>query len=255
MPDQPYISLIFPAYNEARRIANTVEEAKQYFESRGFTYEIIVSADGDDGTREIVAEMAKSDATLKVIGSVERRGKGFGIRQAIPMANGQIVGFADADNKTPIAEFDKVEPLLRTNAIVIGSRGLKGSRIENPQPLYRQWGSRGFGIFMHVVVGLNDIIDTQCGFKFFQRHVAVDLFSRQQIDGYMYDVEILYLARKAGYSIAQVPVRWRDDGDSRLQLVSGNIRNAVDIFRIRFGNVRRHTQPMAEASAAPSKQP
>jgi dolichyl-phosphate beta-glucosyltransferase len=255
MSDQPYVSLIFPAYNEAKRIASTVVEAKQYFQSRGFTHEIIVSADGDDGTREIIADMAKSDSTLKVLGSVERRGKGYGIRMAIPLATGQIVGFADADNKTPIDEFDKVEPLLRTNDMVIGSRGLKESLIEKSQPFYRQLGSRGFGIFMHLVVGLNDIIDTQCGFKFFQRHVAVYLFSRQRIDGYMYDVEILYLARKAGYSIAQVPVRWRDDGDSRLQLVSGNIRNGIDIFRIRFGGLGRQAQPIAEASPAASKQP
>lgn|SRR5690606_29659687 len=253
MPEQPYVSLIFPAYNEAKRIADTIGSAKEYFEARGFTHEIIVSADGDDGTREIVAEMAKTDPTLKVIGSVERRGKGYGIRQAIPLTSGQIVGFADADDKTPIEEFDKVEPLLRTNDIVIGSRGLRESRIERPQPFYRQIGSRGFGIFMHLVIGLNDIIDTQCGFKFFQRHVAVDLFSRQKIDGYMYDVEILYLARKRGYSIAQVPVRWRDDGDSRLQLVSGNIRNAMDIFRIRFGA----TSPKAQTVTSPaaSKQP
>lgn len=255
MSENPYVSLIFPAYNEAQRIASTIGEAKQYFEARGFTHEIIVSADGDDGTREIVAEMAQTDSTLKVLGSVERRGKGYGIRQAIPLTSGQIVGFADADNKTPIDEFDKFEPLLRTNDIVIGSRGLSESRIERPQPFYRQVGSRAFGIFMHLVVGLNDIIDTQCGFKFFQRQVAVDLFSRQKIDGYMYDVEILYLARKAGYSLAQVPVRWRDDGDSRLQLVSGNIRNGMDIFRIRFGGVGRQTQPETEASPTASKQP
>ena len=254
MPDQPYVSLIFPAYNEARRIAGTIGEAKQYFEARGFTYEIIISADGNDGTREIVAEMAKSDPGLKVIGSVERLGKGYGIRQAIPLASGQIVGFADADNKTPIDEFDKVKPLLEQNDIVIGSRGLKESQIERPQPLHRQLGSRGFGIFMHLVVGLNDIIDTQCGFKFFRRPVAVDLFERQQIDGYMYDVEILYLARKTGYSIAQVPVRWRDDGDSRLQLVSGNIRNAMDIFRIRFGSTHKRTEPTAESNTAASNQ-
>jgi dolichyl-phosphate beta-glucosyltransferase len=251
--EQPLISLIFPAYNESRRIAGTIAEAKSYFEARGFSHEIIVSADGTDGTREIVAEMAKTDPTLKVIGSTERRGKGYGIRQAVPLTTGRIVGFADADNKTPIAEFDKIEPLLRTHDIVIGSRGLPESRIERPQAFYRQLGSKGFGIFMHLVVGLSDIIDTQCGFKFFQRPIALDLFSRQKIDGYMYDVEILYLARKAGYSIAQVPVRWRDDGDSRLQLVSGNIRNALDIFRIRFASTSKRTQSSPEASPATTK--
>lgn len=253
MVDQPYISLIFPAYNEAKRIASTIADAKRYFEGRGFSHEIIVSADGDDGTREIVSELAASDPTIKVIGSVDRRGKGYGIRQAIPLCSGQIIGFADADNKTPITEFDKFEPLLQTNDIVIGSRGMKEAQIERRQPWYRQIGSRGFGIFMHLVVGLHDISDTQCGFKFFQRSVAIDLFARQQIDGYMYDVEILYLARRAGYSIAQVPVRWRDDGDSRLQLVSGNIRNAKDIFRIRFGSTSKQAETAQEATVTASK--
>jgi dolichyl-phosphate beta-glucosyltransferase len=118
--------------------------------------------------------------------------------------------------------------------VVIGSRALADSRIEKPQPLYRRLGSRGFHVLMRTVVGLSGITDTQCGFKFFRRDVALDLFRRQRIDGYMFDVEILYLARRAGYRIAQVPVRWRDDGDSRLALLSGNFRNVVDLFRIRF---------------------
>jgi dolichyl-phosphate beta-glucosyltransferase len=231
------ISLIIPAYNEVNCIAQTIKEAKAYFEDQGYSYEVIVSADGSDGTRELVAEMARADPTLKVIGSVERCGKGYGIRQGIMLARGDIVGFVDADNKTPIEEFDSFEPWLRDGyEVVIGSRALPESRIERAQPVYRRLGSSGFGLFMHAVVGLPDIVDTQCGFKFFQRHAAVDLFGRQRIDGYMYDVEILYLAQQAGYRIAQVPVRWRDDGDSRLALLSGNIRNVIDIFRIRFGS-------------------
>jgi len=235
MSTHPQVSLIFPAYNEARSIANTVAEAKHYFETHKLTYEIIVSADGDDGTREIIAELAKNDPTLKVTGGVERLGKGYGLRRAIPLCEGEIIGFADADNKTPIDELDKFLPLLQKGTdLVIGSRGLARSAIERKQPLYRQLGSKGFGIFMHFVIGLHDIVDTQCGFKFFQRNVAIDLFSRQKIDGYMYDVEILYLAKNAKYTIVQIPIRWRDDGDSRLQVLSGNIRNGLDIFRIRL---------------------
>jgi len=229
------ISLIFPAYNEAQRIANTIAEAKRYFEARNLTYEIIVSADGNDGTREIVAELAKNDPTLKVTGGIERLGKGYGLRRAIPLCEGDIIGFADADNKTPIDELDQFLPYLQKGTdLVIGSRGLARSTIERKQPLYRQWGSKGFALFMHLVIGLHDIVDTQCGFKFFQRNVAIDLFARQKINGYMYDVEILYLAKKAGYEIEQIPIRWRDDGDSRLQVLSGNIRNGLDIFRIRL---------------------
>jgi dolichyl-phosphate beta-glucosyltransferase len=236
MPSPLSITLILPAYNESRRIAQTIAEAKSYFERRQQPCEIIVSADGDDGTRELVMEMARTDPSLHVIGNVQRLGKGRGIREAVRVSHGAIIGYADADNKTPIEEFDKVEPLLCEGYdLVIGARALRNSKIERAQPLYRRLGSKGFSLFMHTVVGLPGIVDTQCGFKFFQRPVALDLFSRQRIDGYMFDVEILYLAQKAGYRIAQVPIRWRDDGDSRLVLLGGNLRNVIDIFRIRLG--------------------
>lgn len=229
------ISLIFPAYNEAARIEGTINEAVAYFEKKGLDYEIIVAADGDDGTRDLVNHMSHANSRLKAIGSMERRGKGYGIRQAVKIAQGDVVGFADADNKTPITELDKFLPHLANGVeAVIGSRAQPKSVIERPQPLYRRVGSRGFGIFMHLVVGLRDIPDTQCGFKFFRRRVAKELFAHQKIDGYMFDVEILYLARRGGYCLLQVPVHWRDDGDSRLNLVTGNIRNVWDIFKIRF---------------------
>src|SRR5687767_7693574 len=118
----PFVTLIFPAYNEARRIAGTVGEAIKYFEDRGDAYEIIVAADGDDGTREIVAGIARENPAVKVIGSANRGGKGLGIRNAIFMARGQIIGFSDADNKTPISEFDKLDAALRDGAdMAIGS--------------------------------------------------------------------------------------------------------------------------------------
>jgi len=246
VPHKPSLSLIIPAYNEAKRIAQTVGEARDHFARRNLSCEIIVSADGDDGTRELVAEMAKTDPTLSVIGSPERRGKGHGIRQGVALARGDVIGFVDADNKTPIEEFAKFEPYLHEGyEVVIGSRALPESQIERAQPIHRRLGSKGFGVFMHAVVGLPGIIDTQCGFKFFQRSTALDLFSRQKIDGYMFDVEILYLAQQSGYRIAQVPVRWHDDGDSRLVLLGGNIRNAIDVLRIRFGDSRERRLAVA----------
>ena len=228
------ISLILPAYNEAARIRQTVNEAIDYFDGKNLSYQIVVAADGDDGTREIVHEMGQGNPRIQVIGNNERRGKGYGLRQAMPLCNGKIVGFADADNKTPITELDKFLPLLQDGAdIVIGQRPHGGDLIEKQQSLVRRVGSRGFKVFMHLAVGLYDIYDTQCGFKFFKNAVAHDLFARQLIDGYMYDVEILYLARQSGYDIEQVEVRWADDGDSRLNLIGGNIRNFRDVLKIR----------------------
>jgi glycosyltransferase involved in cell wall biosynthesis len=231
---QPDISLILPAYNEAGCIAGTIEQAVTYFRSRQLTYEIVVAADGDDGTREIVAELGRKDPAIRAIGESARRGKGRGIREAVQIATGAIVGFADADNKVPIEEYDNFVPVFAEGyPMAIGSRALARSRIERSQPWYRRIGSKGFGIFMRIATGLNGISDTQCGFKFFRRDVAKRLFALQKIDDYMYDVEILLLAQYLGYQVREVPVRWRDDGDSRLQLVRGNLRNFRDIVRLR----------------------
>ena len=231
MTSDPDISLILPAYNEARVIAQTVGEAVRYFSSRGLRYEIIVAADGADGTREAVREMARDNPALRAIGENSRRGKGRGIREAVALATGAIVGYADADNKVPIDEFAKFRPRLEQGIeVVMGSR--HRAVIERPQPVYRRVGSYGFYWFMRTAVGLPGIRDTQCGFKFFQRAAAVELFRRQRIDGYMFDVEVLALARRLGYRVEQIPIRWRDDADSRLDLVAGNLRNVRDIFRI-----------------------
>jgi dolichyl-phosphate beta-glucosyltransferase len=179
--------------------------------------------------------MGQSNGRVRALGETERRGKGRAIRKAVALAEKEVIGFADADNKTPIDELDKLLPFLRDGYdLAIGSRKLGASRIEHAQKLYRRLGSRGFRLFMQAAVGLRGIPDTQCGFKFFRRDVAKALFGRQRIDGYMFDVEILYLAQKTGYKLAQVPIRWRDDGDSRLQLLSGNARNVRDLLTIRL---------------------
>jgi dolichyl-phosphate beta-glucosyltransferase len=246
------VSLIIPAYNEVGRIRTTVGEALEYFDARAIPCEIIVSADGTDGTREAAREMAAARPEIKVIGAAERRGKGRGIREAMAIATGDIVGFSDADNKTPITEFDNIAERLRAgDDVVIGSRGMAGARIERAQPLHRRIGSRGFAVFAHAVVGLHDLVDTQCGFKFFQGDVGRELFALQQIDGYMYDAEILYIAQQRGYRIAQVPVRWRDDGDSRLQMVAGNLRNVRDLLSIRWRHRAVRTATIAGRGAVP----
>src|ERR1035437_9169868 len=234
----PQISLILPAYNEARIIPVTIGEAVRYFDSRGLSYQVIVAADGTDGTRETVRQMAATNPALLATGSDARRGKGLGIREAVAIATGAVVGYADADNKVPIEDFDKFRPLLAAGVdMAIGSRRGEAT-IERAQPLYRRVGSVGFHWFMQSVVGLAGIEDTQCGFKFFQHAVAKELFRRQKIDGYMFDVEILAIAGGLGYRIEQLPIHWRDDADSRFGLVCA-LRDVHEVFRIglsqRFG--------------------
>jgi glycosyltransferase involved in cell wall biosynthesis len=236
MAQAPYLSLIIPAYNEAGSIRRTLESCQRYLDGQPYGYEIIVGADGDDGCRDLVSDLACRDPRLSVFGSTGRGGKGRAVRTGVGRARGQLIGFADADYKTPIEELDKLMPWFgRGFDIVIGSRAVADACIRVRQPWFRRFGSWAFGVGMRTVTGLHAIRDTQCGFKFFRRPVARDLFGRQVIDGYMFDVEILYLAQAAGYRIKEVGVCWQDDGDSRLQLVSGNWRNFKDILRIRLG--------------------
>jgi dolichyl-phosphate beta-glucosyltransferase len=246
------VSLIIPAYNEVDCIRTTLDQACGYFIGRGMSSELIVAADGNDGTREAALDVARGYRNLTtrihVIGSSERRGKGLAIREAVRLAAGDVIGFTDADNKTPITEFDKIESrLLEGFDVVIGSRSLPDSQIERMQPLYRRMGSKGFDVVKRLCIGLDDISDTQCGFKFFVADVARDLFRRQTIDGYMFDAEILFIARQLGYRIAQVPVRWRDDGDSRSQVVFGAFRILSDTLAIRrrHRSLRPENQPQA----------
>jgi hypothetical protein len=143
-----------------------------------------------------------------------------------------MIGYLDADGKTPVEELDKLIPWLEGGYdVVLGSRRAEGARIEVRPSLTRRLGSRAFLAVVHAIVGLRGLRDTQCGLKLFRGDVAKDLFRRQRIDGYMFDVEVLHLAEISGYRIAEVGVHWRDDGDSRLDLASCS-RNVVDILCI-----------------------
>jgi dolichyl-phosphate beta-glucosyltransferase len=229
------VGVVLPAYNEVESIGATLQEIADYFATKPYDFEVVVAADGNDGTRDLVRDIGRRDPRFKVIGGPERLGKGRGVREGLRVVRGDVIGFVDADNKTPITEFDKFERQFAAGwDVVIGSRRLQGSRVERPQRWYRRAGSKVFAVGMHAIVGLDGIDDTQCGFKFFRRAAAEDIFGRQRIDGYMFDVEVLYLAVRAGYRIAQVPVRWRDDGDSRFELVGGSLRNLRDLLRIRL---------------------
>lgn len=233
------LSLILPAYDEAASIGRTIAEAQEYGRTRGLSLEILVAADGEDGTREIVAELARTEPSLRLLGTPERRGKGRGVREAASLARGAVIGYADADGKVPFAELDALLPWLADGFDgAIGTRAHPHSRIERRAPWFRRAGSRAFRLLRRAITGLSDFDDTQCGFKFFRRDAALRLFPLQKIDGYMFDVELLLLARDLGLKIREVPVRWRDDGDSRFDLVSGSLRDLGELIRIRRSTAR-----------------
>ena len=223
-----------PAYNEAAGIARELEAILSYLERQPYRFELIVAADGDDGTRERALGCARGDERVVVTGASARRGKGRAVREAAALARGRLLGYVDADGKVPIEEIERVIPWLERGCdVAIGSRALPASRVGCRRPLHRRCGSRVFAALVHGLIGLRDIRDTQCGFKFFRREAARELFARQRTDGYLFDVELLCLARSLGYRVREVPIRWRDDGDSRLDLATGGLPLLRDLWRIR----------------------
>lgn len=246
---RPYLSLILPAYNEASAINNTLSAMRPFLDSQGYSYEVIVASDGDDETPDIVRGIAGTWPELKLEARRGRHGKGHGIRRGVALANGEVVGFLDADYKTPVDEIERVLPLLAHGYdIVVGSRGVAESRVQVPARLYRRIGSRFFAFGLRALIGLHEIRDTQCGFKFFTAQAAREIFSQTVIDGYMCDIEVLWPAKRFGYRVKELGVLWRDDADSRLDLVAGNLQNCLELLRIRF---ERYSQPTPGIIAQP----
>lgn len=234
--EQPFLSLIIPAYNEKVRLPITLGHMRDYFRHQPYRVEYIVVDDGSqDGTAQVAEAMADQLPSLKVLVNAPNRGKGYSVRRGVAASSGRIIGYVDADDKTPIEEIEKMLPLLEEGYdLAYGSRGSATSMIEVKQPLYRQWGSKMFGVIMHGVVGLHGVIDTQCGFKFFKRDAAIRLFEAQKIDRHLFDVEILCLAQRWGYRMKEQPIRWRNDPDSRLKVFSHSFIIMFDLLKIRW---------------------
>ncbi len=230
------LTLIIPGYNEAARIPLTLEHSAAYLAGQPWQWEILVVDDGSaDQMSARVEEFARQWPQVRVLRHTPNRGKGYAIRQGVAAARGRYIGFTDADYKTDIAALGPAMARLEEGADgVIGDRTLSQSRIGVPRRRYRQLGTELFRGVLLRVMGLGDFADTQCGFKFFRAEVMRDLFARQRVDGYMFDVEILLLAVRAGYRIEKLAVEWRDDPDSRFKPLSGTWRNLRELARIRW---------------------
>jgi dolichyl-phosphate beta-glucosyltransferase len=230
------LSVVVPAFNEARRLPATLASVTAYLDGRGRAYELIVV---DDGSRDATAEVATR--TLSALGERGRllrlpanRGKGAAVRAGVEAARGERVLMTDADLSTPIEELDALERACAAGAdVAIGSRALDRSLVTRRQPLLREWSGRLFNLVVQIFA-LPGIQDSQCGFKLFRGETAHDVFGRARSDGFGFDVEVLAIAKHLGYRIAEVPVHWRNDDDSRLSLARGAAAFA-DPLRVRLG--------------------
>ncbi len=236
----PQHSLVIPAYNEARRIGDTIRGIFDYIERLADTVQIIVVSDGstDDTVDVVKGAMAHlpSNAELVVVEYSPNRGKGAAVKVGCLEASGGDVLFSDADLATPIEEAPKLwDALAQGNDMAIGTRVQPDGRdMRASQPIYRQLLGRLYFRFLSLLV-VRGIQDSQCGFKAFTSDAAVRLFNAQQIQGVVFDTELLYLAQRDGLRIAQVPVTWTNVGGSRMRVTPGHaLRVLLDLLSIRL---------------------
>lgn len=257
------ISIVIPAYNEEKRLPKTLEKINQYFSDKNWAYEIIVVDDGStDNTKSII----KSAPNIKTFVNPSNKGKGYSVRRGIGASEGDYILFTDADLSTPIEEIEKLLAYINKSRpfyndaqetteysvkgrdkeydITIGSRSIKGAKIILHQPVLRELMGKFFNKIVRLVT-VHGIIDTQCGFKLFTKESAKKIFSVQKLNGFSFDVEALFIGKKLGYKIKEVPIIWHNSPQTRVKILKDPLLMLLDLIKIRineFTGIYRYEQ-------------
>ncbi len=234
MATSPKLSIVIPAYNEEERIRPSLVRILDFMQTEGVDFEAIVVSDGStDGTAEAVHSEAKSDPRLRLLTLPRNQGKGAAVKAGALASKGQYVLFSDADLSTDISE---VMPFLAAADqgadVVIGSRVLPGSKIVGWNPWYRILSGRTFNRTIRIIT-LPAISDTQCGFKMFKKAAAAEIFPLAQLPGFGFDVELLFIARRLGYKIVELPITWKNARDSKISLFRHTLPMFLDVLTVR----------------------
>jgi dolichyl-phosphate beta-glucosyltransferase len=248
------LSIVIPAFNESRRLGPTLRRVVDYLRQSGSRYEVLVVDDGStDGTSEVAREFASEG--VRVLRQEVNRGKGAVLKAGVLESRGREVLLSDADLSTPIEDIERLRPHLAEAELVLGSRAVEGSEIEQHQPFYREMMGRTFN-FIIQLVGVRGLRDTQCGFKLLDGDVARKLFAELQIQRFAYDVELVWLARRHGYRIAEVGVRWKDSPSSKVNPLTDSFRMLLDVLSLRLRDWREgRPSPARNAARGPSRSP
>ena len=238
-PPDPQLSIIVPAYNEARRLPQSIALLRQFLGasvwSSGSFEVLIVVEHSTDGTLELAREAVAEQANFHVIDNRVHRGKGFAVRSGIRQARGDIVFYMDADLSVPLEEIRQFIAHFQANpgdSMLIGSRQHARSRIERRQSLLRQSMGKIFNTILRSL-SLIPFRDTQCGFMAFRQQPAQEIFALQTIDGFAFDVEVILLAQALGCKIAELPVRWLNSRESKVHIIRDSLRMLLDAFTVR----------------------
>lgn len=232
------LSIVIPAFNEAKTIANTVNIVITYFKEKEISIELLVVDDGSkDNTLSILKSLDFSE--LKILENGINHGKGYSVRKGVLAAKGDYILFSDADLSTPITEIEKFLEAIKDFDIVIGSRKLKNSNIKIKQPFYRVVLGHAFSFISNIIL-LNGIKDTQCGFKMFKRQIGYDIFRKQKLNGFAFDIEVLFIAALFRYSTKEIPVEWYNNRNSKVNPIKDPLLMLKDMFVIRLNHLRGH---------------
>ena len=245
----PTYSIVIPAYNESARLGASLEKVLGYVHAQGWDAEVIVVNDGSrDNTAEIVLDFMAKDSIVKLLENPGNRGKGYSVRNGVLHALGRIILFTDADLSSPIEEAPRLLGALDAGAdIAIGSRWLRTEMQTQRQPLHRQLFGRVFNLLLRMTLGLQ-FADTQCGFKAFKRAAAQAIFPLQKIERWGFDPELLYLARKFGFAVTEVPVAWSHREGTRIHPLRDGIRMFGELLRVRWYALKGHYASFGAAS-------
>jgi dolichyl-phosphate beta-glucosyltransferase len=232
---QPLLSIVVPAYNEEQRLPSSLEQIVQFAAQQAFGIEVIVVDDGSqDNTAAIVDEVHQRSPFVRVIRN-PHRGKGYAVKTGMLAGSGEYLFLCDADLSMPIAEvLTFLPPRLGGYDVAIGSREIKGAR-RYDEPPYRHFMGRVFNLIVRIFA-VRGFQDTQCGFKSFRHDAARTLFSLQTMDGFGFDVEVLFIAQRKGYRIVEVPIDWYHVANSRIDPVKDTLKMVRDVLRVRWNN-------------------
>ena len=234
------LSIVIPAFNEERRLPKAIEQIGSYLSARTLGAEIIVVDDGSsDATPKLIESFGGKFPDLRLISNGANRGKGFSVRHGVLKSRGEIVLFTDADLSTPMEEADKLLAALREQGYdaAIGSRALDRSLIEVHQSAFREQAGALFNRLVRQIAGL-EFSDTQCGFKAFRRERTRIIFEQQRIERFGFDPEILFLAKRHGLRVAEIPVRWSHDSGTKVNVIGDGIRMLLEWLVIRWNSLR-----------------
>jgi glycosyltransferase involved in cell wall biosynthesis len=260
-----FLSIVIPAYNEVNRIRRGLDAVLSFLQSQNYRAEVIVVDDGSsDETAARVSEYIPNfhDAghELRVLTNRPNRGKGYSVKRGLTEATGEIVLFSDADFSSPITEAPKlIEPIAEGRVdVTLGSRALNRKLIGVHQPAMREFGGIIFNLCMRTITGMK-FKDTQCGFKAFRREPALPVFKLQRIDRFGFDPEVLYIAKKHGNRVLEVPVAWDHCEGGELQSKWNYLRDSIDMFadliRIRLNDLAGRYDAPKTHTASEARQP